>query len=1326
MKLTFDYYHNLEKVELRLCNPDERELFSLPGRNRNLTLRFNDLSELTFEVDSKITLSDGRAVNLEAYEYIQTKRLVFATNIGWFQISKVEEHDNGVVKYKMVTAESYQAVFKNKGFSSEDRVYCFYNLDDTHDDYYDSTDEEAMPSVLGQWSKQLGIKQELSQGISEPIVPYDDWTVTYINKRLIYTGTDGICRTFKKNTTFGYDWMVNDVEKAFDVVILFDFMYKTIHVMTPSEVAQKVNVIYTFDNFMKSVDISEESDNIVTVLNCNGNNCDITAVNPTGTNYICDFSYYMDKVNNRWMSPELIEKLERWKSDISADKEDYASKYKELRALYQTRTELTTDLQEMSLALQDLKNFQNKRNVLGSGEPGAKCGTAIVESVNTRRDITDGVVTVVGGKSIAKYSKYHSFDFTGNETITAYSAPPEYVKESGQWVWGDDVESKTGTADEIVEYNVFNYEDKSYWYFRDSEYESDYCKLCSASTVDQENGISEYYCGGFDRYIAIAYPYIDENGLMTYLDALQYWINLREEYVNSLNVELYGYNHETETPTPVSIYGQIKSYSEYLDDVSSRLNILSYFADTPLLLRELNSYWIEGDYTNEHIAVLEKTTPSEEMDLSNELMEYGYIELSKVCQPRLSFSLESIDITKQYEFRNQMRLLELGKIITIEKEEGLWYYPALLEISMNLDNSEEFTMTFANAMRLDDWGYTYADLIADASSTSRKVNASWQDILAYSKDREQISSIIRNPLDATLRASFANMANQEFSIDKNGILGRKKLSETSEDFENEQVRLVNNLLIFTDDNWQTARTALGKISYENDNGQMITSYGLVAETIIGSLVMGEKLKIKNPNSTVAIDANGITIKQKNDDEEQIVFQAKSDGTLLVRNYASQSAVDDLTARVEENESQLSMTHESIEAKVQKVGWNEEQSFMWSLTESGFTLYSNGEIVMSVVPTGLRVTGKITATSGYIGELDIINSGLIALNSSKQTLWYLNQSGLFIPSTEAKIRVGNLEISNYESGGSLNTYMKTFGDLTLAADAGASISFSSDASIVGRTGTITLHGASTPILEGKKQAGTWLKITTNVAPFYDCTVNVYVQEYGEDGDGNKYSTYFNVSTALTIPAGETESEPVCIRGTATRYVRAKFENGPWSAIGSLLDESKYEYGNWYALSSDGQYTQRQPATKLIVKGHIVPDGEPSSYNLGTSTQPWNTVYTQDGTVSKSDINAKNTIQPLNKQHEILFDSLLPVSFKYNNGSSDRKHFGFIAQNVKGAILQSGLTTQDFAGYCEWMNDDGSAGCGLRYHEFIALNTYEIQKLKSRIQELEDAIGSLMNK
>lgn len=969
MKLTFDYYHNLEQIDLYLCNPDERELFPLPGKSRNLTLRFNDLSELTFEVYSKITLSNNTVVDLEAYDYIQTKRLVYATNIGWFQISGVDEHDNGVVTYKTVKAESYQSVLKNKGFISEERVYCFYNPNDPHDDRYDSTKEDSIPSVLGQWSKQLGIKQALGQGLSEPTTPYDDWTVTYIHSSLIYAGTGSKCRTFKESVTYGYDWMVNDVEEAFEVVILFDFMYKTIHVMTPNEVAQRVNVIYTFNNFMKSVDINEASEDIVTVLNCNGDNCDITAVNPTGTNYICDFSYYMDKTNYRWMSSALIAKLEQWKAACDAEKDTYTDYVSQLRSLWLQKTQCMTSLQEMSLSLQDLKNAQNKRSVVGSGTPGALCGIVAAENVQS------------GKKSIKSGTSYYSTPFTGSKTITAYQYSPSYNAETKKWVFSG--ASKSGTADSIVADNLSdsNTSGVSYWYFSDVSDGSSYCKLQSAVTVNKDSATSTYYCGGFDRYIAYSYPIVEEGtGVTTYTDSVQEWINLRESLVNSLN------------STNSSLEASINSVSANLDAISSRLNILSYFASTPALLRELNCYWIEGDYTNDNIAVLEETTPEEEIDLANELLDAGYIELSKVCQPRFSFSLESRDATKQYEFKDQMRLLELGKIITIEKEEGLWYYPALLEISLNLDNSEEFSMTFANAMRLDDWGYTYADLISDASSTSRKVSANWQDILAYSKERAEISSLIKDPLDTTLRASFANMVNQEFTVDKNGILGRKKVSETSDEFEDEQVRLINNLLIFTDDNWETAKTALGKIYYTDDDGNQVTSYGLIAETIIGSLIMGERLKIKNTNSTVEIGGEGITIKKS---DGTIVFQASSDGSLVVRNYASQSSVDslsgdlsDLESRVDTAEAEITQNANAISAKVSQTYGSSSSSFGWSLKSTGFYVYSNASTVMEITSSGLEVNGKIVAETGYIGGKNgwVIDSSKIYCPHIKGATW----------------------------------------------------------------------------------------------------------------------------------------------------------------------------------------------------------------------------------------------------------------------------------------------------------------------------------------------------
>ena len=76
------------------------------------------------------------------------------------------------------------------------------------------------------------------------------------------------------------------------------------------------------------------------------------------------------------------------------------------------------------------------------------------------------------------------------------------------------------------------------------------------------------------------------------------------------------------------------------------------------------------------------------------------------------------------------------------------------------------------------------------------------------------------------------------------------------------------------------------------------------------------------------------------------------------------------------------------------------------------------------------------------------------------------------------------------------------------------------------------------------------------------------------------------------------------------------------------------------------------------------------------------------------------------------------YKFNENESGRTHTGFIAQDVKEAILDAGLTTKDFAAYCEWEEEDGETGCGLRYEELLALCVKEIQKLKKKVAELEE--------
>ena len=81
---------------------------------------------------------------------------------------------------------------------------------------------------------------------------------------------------------------------------------------------------------------------------------------------------------------------------------------------------------------------------------------------------------------------------------------------------------------------------------------------------------------------------------------------------------------------------------------------------------------------------------------------------------------------------------------------------------------------------------------------------------------------------------------------------------------------------------------------------------------------------------------------------------------------------------------------------------------------------------------------------------------------------------------------------------------------------------------------------------------------------------------------------------------------------------------------------------------------------------------------------------------------------------------PIKYKWIQNESNRFHIGFGSQYVRDNLLSAGLTTKDFAGYIEWDNEDGTKGYGLRYGEFIALNTWQIQKLKPRVSTLEQTI------
>lgn len=138
-------------------------------------------------------------------------------------------------------------------------------------------------------------------------------------------------------------------------------------------------------------------------------------------------------------------------------------------------------------------------------------------------------------------------------------------------------------------------------------------------------------------------------------------------------------------------------------------------------------------------------------------------------------------------------------------------------------------------------------------------------------------------------------------------------------------------------------------------------------------------------------------------------------------------------------------------------------------------------------------------------------------------------------------------------------------------------------------------------------------------------------------------------------------------------------------------------------------------------------------LGSANNYWNGLYAyniyginiyQNGTaITTSDKNLKNTISYFDdtdgQNYSDLFDKLRPASFKYNNGEKGRTHWGFIAQDIEENLKELGLDGNGSAIFCEWEENSKSGKhkiCGIRYEELIPILTYEIQKLKKKLNDL----------
>lgn len=272
---------------------------------------------------------------------------------------------------------------------------------------------------------------------------------------------------------------------------------------------------------------------------------------------------------------------------------------------------------------------------------------------------------------------------------------------------------------------------------------------------------------------------------------------------------------------------------------------------------ELSNYIFEGSYTDQYIAVTSIMSYSEKFEQMKTLYDRAMTRLERVSEPSHEFSMDVENFIFAQEFEQWTRELEAGSLINVELEVGDVALLFLSNMTVNYED-KSLKMTFGNRFSRFDPKAVFNGVLGDIKKSANSINYI-KEILYPVKEGEfdAMREAIESSGILTKNSALAS-TNQEILIDDTGILGRRILDNG--EYDDKQIKITNQTIVFTDDGWETARTAIGSFLFNSPlSGEVEEHYGVIADTLVGSLVLSEEVGIYNTENSITLDKNGFTL-----------------------------------------------------------------------------------------------------------------------------------------------------------------------------------------------------------------------------------------------------------------------------------------------------------------------------------------------------------------------------------------------------------------------------------------------------------------------------------
>lgn len=344
--------------------------------------------------------------------------------------------------------------------------------------------------------------------------------------------------------------------------------------------------------------------------------------------------------------------------------------------------------------------------------------------------------------------------------------------------------------------------------------------------------------------------------------------NLYQQNIEDLNNVTAEYNkRKSEVDSATDVYNSIIAER---NAVQSQLDMNKWFTKDEW--KTLDSYVVEETYSNDNYITTDNTTDTERFDIERQLFDVAWKDLSKKCRPQYQYSSTLSNVLTIPQFKGFLKYFQLGNFIRMATDYDTVIKLRLISFTVDYNDTSKIDVTFSDAIRVHGVCNDVASIISQANSAAMSFQFNKDQ---YDKSVNQsnfVEEMRKYGLDVAT-VQIQNAKNQSQVWDETGMTFRQWNNERN-DFDPEQIKIINNQIVFSDDGFKSAKMAIGKIPIDK-NGN--TVYAVNAEAILGKLFLGEYLTLQNNSGTYKFDDSGFIAKS---DNNSVRIQPNQSGELF--------------------------------------------------------------------------------------------------------------------------------------------------------------------------------------------------------------------------------------------------------------------------------------------------------------------------------------------------------------------------------------------------------------------------------------------------------------